>query len=148
VLKLLRASAIGALALALAGCAGAASLVPSAAPSVGVPSAQPSAAASSAAPAASSAASAGTSPAAGSGDAVTIANFAFDPSSLSVKTGAAITWTNNDGTAHTVTFDDGSDSSQHLQKGQTFERTFAKAGTFAYHCSIHPSMTGTVTVTG
>jgi plastocyanin len=154
VLTLARVGIAGAVSLVLAGCAGAASLAPSVAPSVATPAASSAApAASSAAPAASSAApasapGASTSAAAAGGDAVTIANFAFAPKTISLKTGATVTWTNTDGTAHTVTFDDGSESSQHLQQNQTFQRTFTAAGSFTYHCSIHPTMTATVTVSG
>jgi plastocyanin len=53
----------------------------------------------------------------------------------------------NEPTAHTVTFDDGSADSGNLAPGSTFDHTFATAGTFAYHCAIHSSMHGTVTVT-
>ena len=49
-------------------------------------------------------------------------------------------------TAHTVTADDGSFDSKSLASNATFSQTFAKAGTFAYHCAIHPGMKGTVTV--
>jgi plastocyanin len=141
VLTLARAAATGALVLALAGCAGAASSAPSVAPSIAASSAAP--AASSAAP--SEAASAAPSAA---GDAVTIQGFAFKPDTINVKTGATVTWTNNDSTAHTVTFDDGSQSSKNIGLGGTFQRTFSAAGTFKYHCAIHPNMTATVTVAG
>jgi len=89
-----------------------------------------------------------SAPAGGSGQAVTIKGFAFDPASISVTVGTTVTWTNEDGTAHTVTFDSGGVDSGHLATGATYSRTFDAPGTFAYHCAIHPSMTGTVTVTG
>ncbi len=57
-----------------------------------------------------------------------------------------MSWTNNDSASHTVTADDGSFKSDTLATGATFSQTFAKAGTFAYHCAIHPSMKGTITV--
>jgi plastocyanin/predicted lipoprotein with Yx(FWY)xxD motif len=78
---------------------------------------------------------------------VQIANFAFAPASLTVKVGATVTWTNADSTTHTVTADGGSFDSGHLASGATFKHTFAKAGTYTYHCAIHASMTGTITVT-
>lgn len=78
--------------------------------------------------------------------AVTIQGFAFGPNALEVKVGTTITWTNNDGAPHTVTADDGSFDSGRLNPGGTFSFTFAQAGTFAYHCNIHPSMVGTITV--
>ena len=84
---------------------------------------------------------------AGGATAVSIKDFAFSPASDSVPTGSKVTWTNNDTTAHTVTFDDGSADSGNLAPGSTFDHTFASAGTFAYHCAIHSQMHGTVTVT-
>jgi plastocyanin len=93
---------------------------------------------------------AGTSaaaPATGDG-AVAIANFAFDPADVSVAAGTTVTWTNDDGTAHRVKANDDSFDSEDLAQGDTFEHTFDTAGTFDYICAIHPSMTGTITVTG
>jgi len=77
---------------------------------------------------------------------VSIAGFAFGPQSITVKAGDAVTWTNNDGAAHTVTFKDGSASSKSLSPGMAFTRTFDRPGTYAYACSFHPYMTGTVIV--
>lgn len=75
---------------------------------------------------------------------VTIQNFAFNPGSVTISSGDTVKWTNMDSTAHTIT---GTDfSSGNLNKGDSYENTFAKAGTYDYHCSIHPSMTGTVIV--
>jgi plastocyanin len=73
-------------------------------------------------------------------------DFVFSPSSLSVLTGDTVTWTNN-GTApegHDVTGD--GLASGLLQEGQSYSHTFASAGTFNYICSLHPFMTGSVTV--
>jgi amicyanin len=77
---------------------------------------------------------------------VSITNFAFDPAAVTVKVGATVTWTNNDIVAHTVTFTDVANSPV-LNRGDHFSRTFTKAGTYAYICSIHPFMHGTVVVT-
>jgi plastocyanin len=82
----------------------------------------------------------------GAGAQVTLSNFAFAPAMITVKVGDSVTWTNKDSTTHTVTADDKSFASGDLANGATFSFTFAKAGTFPYHCSIHPSMTGTVVV--
>jgi plastocyanin len=96
---------------------------------------------------------AATPPAASSGGgqaaagAVTIQNFAFAPATLTVAAGTTITWTNMDSTAHTVTLDDGSATSDDIAAGATYQHTFAAAGTFAYHCKIHPTMKATITVT-
>jgi plastocyanin len=83
---------------------------------------------------------------AGSG-AATIVDFAFQPSSLTVAMGTAVTWTNTGSVGHTVTADDASFKSDTIAAGATFSHTFATAGTFAYHCSIHSQMKATVTVT-
>ena len=82
----------------------------------------------------------------GGGSAVSISNFAFDPTSITIKVGDAVSWTNNDSATHTVVAVDGSFKSGDLGQGATFENTFTTAGTFAYKCSIHPNMTGTVVV--
>jgi len=79
-------------------------------------------------------------------NAVEIMDFAFTPETVTVKVGSAITWTNGDGFAHSVKSADGSFVSQDLQQGQTYEPTLCTAGTFAYLCGIHNSMTGTVVV--
>jgi amicyanin len=80
---------------------------------------------------------------------VTIAGFAFSPQVVTVKVGTTVTWTNQDGEPHTVTAATGSGgpSSAPLQQGDTYRYTFATAGRFAYLCTIHPFMTGTVVVT-
>ncbi len=78
---------------------------------------------------------------------VTIANMAFTPSTVTVKVGETVTWTNHDGFSHTVTGDAGGPNSGTIAAGQSYSFTFATTGTFAYHCAIHPSMVGTVIVT-
>jgi plastocyanin len=80
------------------------------------------------------------------GNAVAISGNAFSPASLTVKVGDTITWTNNDSVSHTVTADDRSFDSGSLAQGASFSFTYQKAGTYTYHCSIHPSMTATVVV--
>ena len=77
---------------------------------------------------------------------VEINNFMFTPMSLTVPVGATVTWKFDDSTQHTVTADDNSFSSSPMGSGQTYTHTFATAGTTAYHCSIHPNMTGTINV--
>jgi plastocyanin len=80
---------------------------------------------------------------------VTIKNFAFGPASVTVKVGSTVTWTNGDHDAHTVTSQDsgGPLQSATINNGETYQHTFTKAGRYAYRCSIHPFMTGTVVVT-
>ena len=82
----------------------------------------------------------------GSGTAVTIDNFAFSPATLKVKVGQKVSWTNKQqGVAHTVTADGGT-FDHPMPSGATFSFAFTKAGSFAYHCTIHPSMHGTIVV--
>jgi len=76
---------------------------------------------------------------------VGIANFAFNPATSTVSAGGTVSWTNADSAAHTVTFDGGPDCG-HLNTTQSVTATFPSAGTYSYHCTIHPSMKGTVTV--
>jgi plastocyanin len=80
--------------------------------------------------------------------AVTIQKFAFGPSSIVVKVGTTITWTNADDEAHTVFFAfDGSRSPILVNNANVYHKTFTTPGTYPYHCTIHPFMTGTVEVT-
>lgn len=86
------------------------------------------------------------SPTAAAAATVSITNFAFGPASLTVHVGDSVTFTNNDGATHSVTFKDGSAGADSLSPGQSFTRTFDHAGTFDYFCSFHPYMTGTIVV--
>lgn len=87
----------------------------------------------------------------GGGNDVKITNsFSFAPVSLTVKAGTTVTWTNSASVAHTVTSDPNApasfDSGTLDSKG-TFNFTFKQPGTYAYHCSFHGSMHGTIIVT-
>lgn len=79
-------------------------------------------------------------------DHVNIASFAFGPAAITVKPGTTVTWTQQDEDQHTVTANDGSFTSSPLITGTTYTHTFTAPGTYAYHCSIHPFMHGTVVV--
>nr|WP_132301764.1 cupredoxin family copper-binding protein [Kribbella sp. VKM Ac-2568] len=98
----------------------------------------------SSAPATQPASSGSAAPAGGS--MVEIKDFMFTPMTLTVAVGSTVTWKFDDSTQHTVTADDNSFASTPMSNGQTFTHTFSAAGTVAYHCSIHPEMTGTITV--
>jgi len=77
---------------------------------------------------------------------VNVQGMQFGPSDVTIDVGGTVTWTFGDAPIpHTVSFDDGSASSPTMASG-TWSRTFTKAGTYTYHCAIHPNMTGTVTV--
>ena len=117
--------------------------------------AAPAATAPSAAPAASEPAA--SAPAAGGGGCSTsseaaavtvqIANFAFDPPEATAKVGETIGWTNADSTPHTASTDDGGCDTGNIAQNATAGLVFDAAGTYAYHCKIHPNMTGTITIT-
>jgi plastocyanin len=77
---------------------------------------------------------------------IMITNFNFDPETITIKAGSTVTWTNQDSVAHTVVAQDGSWKSESLAKGTSFSYTFDKPGTYAYICSIHPTMKGTIIV--
>ena len=77
---------------------------------------------------------------------VSIEDFYFEPSEAAIQPGDTITWTNNGNHTHTVSADDGSFDSGTLQPGESYSHTFQNPGTVPYHCSIHPSMTGSVSV--
>lgn len=77
---------------------------------------------------------------------VDIVNFAFSPAVITVKSGAAVTWTNKDADAHTVAIT-GATVSRPLQAGEAYVHTFGQPGTYSYTCTIHPQMHGTVVVT-
>ena len=78
----------------------------------------------------------------------TIDNFSFSPAELVVAVGTRVTWTNRDDIPHTLT--DAATpramKSPPLDTGEDFAFTFDKAGTYAYFCSLHPHMQGTVVV--
>jgi plastocyanin len=78
---------------------------------------------------------------------VVIDNFSFSPKTFTVPAGAAVTWTNHDNVPHVVTSADNQfQKSPVLKAGQSFANTFARAGSYSYFCSIHPRMTGKITV--
>jgi len=75
---------------------------------------------------------------------VRIAGFVFKPGKTTVTAGTKVAFTNSDSAPHTATgkgFDTGT-----ITKGKTKSVTFSKRGTFAYHCSIHRTMKGTIVV--
>jgi plastocyanin len=85
----------------------------------------------------------------GAGVQIKMQNIQFSPKATTVKVGDKVTWTNDDNTDHNVTADSGADfKSKDFGNGATFSFTADKAGTIKYECTIHPGMTGTLTVTG
>lgn len=122
-----------ALTLALAACGSSGSSAAPAAP-----------AASAAAPSAAAAACAASTDA--GTVAVSIHGFAFDPPQVTAKVGDVIAFSNGDTTAHTATLDDGSCETGNIAPGTTAALVFTAPGTYPFHCAIHSSMKGTITV--
>jgi len=78
---------------------------------------------------------------------VTIRNFAFGPPAVIVKVGTTVTWTNKDEDAHKLFFaSDGSRSPILVNDANVYRKAFTTPGSYAYICSIHPFMHGTVQV--
>ena len=75
---------------------------------------------------------------------VSIENSSFNPAEITIKAGDPVSFKNNDSIVHSVTFEE-FDSGE-LKPGSTFLHAFNKAGTYEYHCKIHPSMEGKVIV--
>ena len=78
-------------------------------------------------------------------------SFAFSPATITIKVGTTVTWTNMTATPHTVTSDDGKSFDSGISNpisasGGTFSHAFMTAGTFAYHCQIHPFMKAMIIV--
>jgi plastocyanin len=78
---------------------------------------------------------------------VNIDNFAFTPKELAVRAGTAIIFRNHDDIPHSVVDSKGEFHSKALDTDDSFSFTFAKAGTYAYSCGVHPRMQGKITVT-
>ncbi len=78
---------------------------------------------------------------------VSIQNFSFKPANITIKPGTKVIWINKDSTPHTATANNGrSFDSGRLGPGQRYSHTFRTAGKKSYHCEIHSSMKGSVTV--
>jgi LPXTG-motif cell wall-anchored protein len=77
---------------------------------------------------------------------VTISDFQFAPASVTVNVGDTVTWTNNGPTPHSATSSGGVWDTGIMDAGQSGSHTFTEAGTFAYICTPHPNMHGTIVV--
>lgn len=71
---------------------------------------------------------------------------AYSPNPLNISVGTTVMWVNNDSTSHTSTANGGAWSSPTIAPGGQFSFAFGSAGTFSYHCSIHPNMVATINV--
>src|SRR5436189_273998 len=79
--------------------------------------------------------------------AVTVVDFKFQPGDITAKTGQVIAFSNTGATPHTATLDGGQCATPTIQPGKSDGLVFTTAGTYKFHCAIHPTqMTGTITV--
>jgi plastocyanin len=78
--------------------------------------------------------------------AVAIADRSYDPDPVQARVGEAIQWTNEDSVPHTATLDDVDCGTDQLMRGEQGVLVFTEAGTYPYHCRIHSSMHGTITI--
>jgi len=83
-----------------------------------------------------------------SGDTVRIIiqNLAWSPANIEIDRGATVVWENRDPVFHTATSDDGRWDSGNIEASRSWSRMFTEAGTFAFHCTPHPFMTGRIVV--
>ena len=77
---------------------------------------------------------------------VVIAGFAFSPTPLTVTHGTTVTWQNSDAATHDVAADNAAWNLGSQAGGTSKTMLFNTAGTFTYHCTIHPTMTGSIIV--
>jgi plastocyanin len=77
---------------------------------------------------------------------VQVDNFTFGPAMLTVPVNSTVTWVNKDDLPHVIASNDGVFKSKALDTDDKYSYTFTKAGTYAYFCSIHPKMVGTIVV--
>lgn len=78
---------------------------------------------------------------------IEIKDFAFNPQTVTVKSGEKITWINRDEEPHTVvSVEKQWKKSTALDTDQEFTITVGAPGTYTYFCSVHPKMTGTIVV--
>jgi plastocyanin len=77
---------------------------------------------------------------------INIDNFSFAPKTLTVPAGGKVTWTNHDDVPHTIVSTEKRFASPVLDTNERFSYSFTTPGTYAYFCSIHPHMTGSIVV--
>jgi plastocyanin len=73
-------------------------------------------------------------------------DFMFAPTSLTVRAGSTVTWTNKDAEPHTVVSVTGMFRCAALDTNDRFAFKFDEPGTYRYTCSIHPRVVGTIVV--
>jgi plastocyanin len=125
----------------LAACGG--SATPSPASSTAVNPSAPTASAAGASGAAAGACAVSTGTATVN---VTIKDFKFAPQPVQAKVGDIVAWKNDDSAPHSATMDDGSCDTDSIAAGATAMLTFTAAGTYTYHCKVHPTQMKDFTV--
>ena len=83
-----------------------------------------------------------------SSNTVTIQNSNFSPTTLNVTVGTTVMWINKANVTQGVTSDSGIFDSGNLTNGMSYNYTFNQSGSYPYHSSVDPSMTGTIVVSG
>lgn len=77
---------------------------------------------------------------------VSVKDNLFQPDSLTVQQGGSVRWTNDGKIVHSVVQDSGKWQSPLMSPTTWFDVRFDSLGTFPYHCSLHPEMTGIIIV--
>ncbi|WP_406857117.1 cupredoxin family copper-binding protein [Alsobacter sp. KACC 23698] len=77
---------------------------------------------------------------------ITIDNFTFTPTEITISPGTTVRWVNHDDIPHTVVEAEKSFKSKTLDTDDSFSMTFKSTGSIVYFCSLHPHMTGKVIV--
>lgn len=77
---------------------------------------------------------------------IVIQNYTFSPETLTVMAGTTVTWVNHDQVPHTVVEKDQQFHSSALDTDDRYSFTFTTPGVYPYFCTLHPTMTGTITV--
>jgi plastocyanin len=80
--------------------------------------------------------------------AVKITDTAFSPKNVTIAFGDTVKWTNGGTVNHQLVADNGTFASAVLKPGESYSFTFKAAGTFNYHDALHPTIKGSVKVTG
>lgn len=89
----------------------------------------------------------GDAPSSADATTVTMKDIAFEPKDITVKKGTTVRWVNEDSVEHNVVAEEGATFKSDLfEKGGTFETKLNTTGKISYVCTIHPGMTGTLTV--
>lgn len=77
---------------------------------------------------------------------VSIDDFKYTPAAVRISAGQSVRFINHDSEAHTITAPGGIFDSGGLDTGDSWTYRFMKAGRYAYFCSLHPYMKGTIVV--